>query len=113
MGAEVTVLPVYRTGPDAEGAEELRARFEAGEIDVVTFTSSSTVRNFHEAVSGAPMVGVLVASIGPVTSETARELGYEVGVEAREFSIGGLLEALHTYPPLAPLADPFLKEGDI
>jgi uroporphyrinogen III methyltransferase/synthase len=102
MGADVTLLPVYRTVPDAEGAGELRKRFEAREIDVVTFTSSSTVRNFHEAMAGAPMDGVIVASIGPVTSATARELGYEVAVEAAEFSIDGLVAALVGLPPRAP-----------
>jgi uroporphyrinogen III methyltransferase/synthase len=93
-GADVTVLPVYRTVPDAEGADELRMRFEEGGVDVVTFTSSSTVRNFHAALGAVPMDGVTVACIGPITAQTARELGYTVAVVADTFSVPGLVEAL-------------------
>jgi uroporphyrinogen III methyltransferase/synthase len=93
-GAQVTVLPVYRTLPDAEGADEMRARFERGEVNVVTFTSSSTVRNFHDAVGKVPMEGVCVACIGPVTAETARELGYPVSFVAETYSVPGLVDAL-------------------
>ena len=93
-GAEVVVLPVYRTVPDAEGAADLKERFERGQVDVVTFTSSSTVRNFHAALSDAPMDGVKVACIGPVTALTARELGYEVDVTAEKYSVPGLVDAL-------------------
>jgi uroporphyrinogen III methyltransferase/synthase len=93
-GAEVTVLPVYRTVPDGEGADELKARFENGQVDVVTFTSSSTVRNFHDAIGDVPMDGVTVACIGPVTALTARELGYDVRVTADTYSVPGLIGAL-------------------
>lgn len=100
-GAKVTVLPVYRTVPDAEGADDLKARFQDGEVDAVTFTSSSTVRNFHAAVGEVPMDGVTVACIGPVTAETATELGYRVAVMAETFSVPGLVDALVTALPKA------------
>ena len=62
----------------------------------MTFTSSSTVRNFVEALGGSngfpPRARVI--SIGPVTSETARELGLRVDVEATRHDIDGLLSAL-------------------
>jgi uroporphyrinogen III methyltransferase/synthase len=93
-GAEVTVLPVYRTLPDAEGAADLAARFGRGEVDFVTFTSSSTVRNFHAALGDAAMENVLVACIGPVTAQTARELGYPVALVAEIHSVPGLVDAL-------------------
>lgn len=93
-GAEVTVLPVYRTVPDADGADELKSLFDQGQVDVVTFTSSSTVQNFHGALGAIPLDGVRVACIGPVTAETARELGYSVDVVADTFSVPGLVEAL-------------------
>ncbi|HEY3266118.1 MAG TPA: uroporphyrinogen-III C-methyltransferase [Armatimonadota bacterium] len=93
-GAIVTVLPVYRTVPDAEGAQNLRAQIETGSIDAVTFTSSSTVRNFHAALPGISLDGVTVACIGPVTAHEARELGYPVTVVAETYSVPGLVEAL-------------------
>jgi uroporphyrinogen III methyltransferase / synthase len=93
-GASVMVLPVYRTVPDAENADEVRGRFERGEVDIVTFTSSSTVKNFHAALEGAQMDGVTVACIGPATAQTAEELGYSVHVLAKEFSVPGLVDAL-------------------
>lgn len=93
-GAEVTVLPVYRTVPDAFGADELRSRFEQGQVDLVTFTSSSTVRNFHSALGPVSMDGVKVACIGPVTAQTAKELGYSVDIVADTFSVPGLVDAL-------------------
>ena len=91
-GAEVDVVAAYETVPDAEGAAEVRAALERGEVDVITFTSSSTVRNFVEAMRAAtPGVATdvvaltrnaLVACIGPVTAETAKEEGLEVGLVA-------------------------------
>jgi uroporphyrinogen III methyltransferase/synthase len=62
--------------------------------DWITFTSSSTVRNYVEAAGAASLSGVKVASIGPVTSATARELGIDVTVEASAFTIDGLVEAI-------------------
>ena len=62
--------------------------------DYLTFTSSSTVRNFAEAVGDRLPEGARVVSIGPVTSEAAREAGLEVAVEAERHDIEGLVEAL-------------------
>ena len=90
----MTVLPVYRTLPDAEGADALRARFERGDIDTVTFTSSSTVQNFHAALPDVSLDGVQVACIGPVTADTARELGYPVSLVAPVHSVPGLVDAI-------------------
>jgi uroporphyrinogen III methyltransferase/synthase len=92
-GAVVEEVAAYRTVPDAHQAEELRQRLDAGEIDLLTFTSSSTVRNFAEAL-GTRIGRAQVASIGPITSATARELGFEVAVEASEYTIPGLLDAI-------------------
>jgi uroporphyrinogen III methyltransferase/synthase len=92
-GARVDVVPLYETvREEAEPALIEAAR----DADYVTFTSSSTVRNFVEAMrAGADGIGrPRVVSIGPVTSETARELGLEVAVEATRHDPGGLLEAL-------------------
>ena len=61
---------------------------------VVTFTSSSTVQNLVAAIGARALAGIRVASIGPVTSATARALGVEVTVEASRFDENGLIEAI-------------------
>ena len=64
----------------------------------MTFTSSSTVKNLLRVVSPEELKGVKVASIGPVTSETARQLGLEIAIEASEFTVDGLVAALAKTP---------------
>lgn len=91
-GARVDVVEAYRTVPAGEEADELRRRLDAGEVDLITFTASSTVRNFEDAV-GADVGRARVAAIGPVTAGTARDLGYDVAVVAEEYTIPGLVEA--------------------
>jgi uroporphyrinogen III methyltransferase/synthase len=90
-GAEVDVVVLYETiaeSPDPEALERAR------EADFITFTSSSTVRNFIEAVGDGLPAKARVVSIGPVTSEAAREAGLTVDVEASRHDIDGLVEAL-------------------
>lgn len=98
-GYEVDVLAVYRTvpvAPDRATVERLRA----GDVDAVTFTSPSTVSQFHAAVSGAAGLlaggsGAAVAvSIGPVTSARARELGVPIAAEADPHTDDGLVAAV-------------------
>jgi uroporphyrinogen III methyltransferase/synthase len=90
-GFAVAVLGVYRTVPVEPDSADL-ARVRAGEVDAVTFTSSSTVTNFCDAVGGAAPVRVV--SIGPVTSNTARERGLTVHAEADPHTIDGLVDAV-------------------
>lgn len=92
-GAEVDDVAAYRTIPDGRGADALRRRLDRGEVDWVTFTASSTVRSFAELV-GTEVGRARVASIGPVTSATARALGLPVHVEAERYTIPGLTAAL-------------------
>jgi len=90
-GADVDVVALYETvaeRPDPDAIER------AAETDYVTFTSSSTVRNFTQALPADIAAGARIVSIGPVTSETAREAGLEVDVEADRHDIDGLVEAL-------------------
>jgi uroporphyrinogen III methyltransferase / synthase len=89
-GWEVDVVEAYRTVPTAPTA---RQRELVSAADAVTFTSSSTVEHFVAAF-GIDAVPALVASIGPVTSATARSLGIAVDVEAAEHTAGGLVAAL-------------------
>lgn len=91
-GYTVEVLSVYRTVTAAPDPEAL-ARVRAGGVDAVTFTSSSTVRNFHDLV-GPLDPAPAVVSIGPVTSATAVALGLTVDREATEHTIDGVVEAL-------------------
>jgi uroporphyrinogen III methyltransferase/synthase len=90
-GAQVDVVPLYDTvaeQPDPEAIERAQA------ADFITFTSSSTVKNFVQAVDGRLPEGARIVSIGPVTSEAAREAGLTVDIEAERHDVGGLVEAL-------------------
>src|SRR3954468_13802550 len=91
-GADVVVVPLYDTVPEKLGDDQLAA---VGRADYVTFTSSSTVRFFMDALGDRSLAdGTRVISIGPITSATARELGLEVHAEAERHDIDGLVETL-------------------
>ncbi|HTE19560.1 MAG TPA: uroporphyrinogen-III C-methyltransferase, partial [Armatimonadota bacterium] len=94
QGATVDVVPVYESVPDTEGAAETRERLAAGAVDAITFTASSTVRNFMASFSVNDLVGVKIACIGPITATTAREHGLRPDVVAETYTIAGLMEAL-------------------
>jgi hydroxymethylbilane synthase len=95
-GAEVHDIPVYRTAAEPIDDAGL-AELEKG-VDAVTFTSGSTARHFKRACDVAGWhPSALIACIGPVTAETAREVGFEVGVVAEEHTASGLVDALATY----------------
>ena len=93
-GAIVDVVTTHRTVAVDEAPPDLLAQVEMG-VDLLTFTSPSSVRCFHRLVEGRPPAPAAV--IGPVTAAAARELGYEVAVEAREFTVAGLVEAIVTH----------------
>ncbi len=103
-GADVQVIPIYETVRERLDEQQLE-RLSAA--DYVTFTSSSTVRFLLEAIGGVEHFPerARVVSIGPVTSETARELGLEVHVEAERHDVPGLVDALlRDAPAAAPAA---------
>jgi uroporphyrinogen III methyltransferase/synthase len=89
-GWEVDVVAAYRTVVGTPSPEAVDA---ARTADMVTFTSSSTVRNYVD-VLGLDAVPPVVACIGPITAATARELGLVVTIEATVHTIDGLVEAL-------------------
>jgi uroporphyrinogen-III synthase len=98
-GAEVDVVEAYETVVPEKSRVRLRALMKstARRPHVVTFTSSSTAKNFAELlgnVKTASLKNVQFASIGPVTSATLRELQMPVAIEAREFTMGGLIRAI-------------------
>jgi uroporphyrinogen III methyltransferase/synthase len=94
MGAEVDEIPIYRTVPDPEGVRAAREALESGSVDAVTFTSSSTVRYFVDAVGVDAARRARIVSMGPITSDTARALGLTVHLEAPEATIEALVGAV-------------------
>ena len=110
-GAEVTVPPAYESAPSGEGRGALAERLRNGEIDCLTFTASSTVDNFVEALgedAGNLLQDTRVACIGPITADTARKRGIRVDTEADEYTIPGLVAAV---VELFSEAVPAKKEG--
>ncbi len=113
MGARVDVVEAYETLVPASSKRRLRAVMKNSKRrpDVVTFTSSSTVRNFVALLGGrgphstslragpphANLEGIQLASIGPITSATLCELGFPVHIEATEYTIPGLITAIASY----------------
>jgi uroporphyrinogen-III synthase len=113
-GAQVDVVEAYETVVPEKSKTRLRALFKNKQRrpHIVTFTSSSTVRNFADllgtkkpapsakaalpktAAQTAALKSVQFASIGPVTSATLRELDLPVSIEANEFTMGGLIRAI-------------------
>lgn len=98
-GAEVDVVTVYRTVP-ATPEQHVIGLLRAGEVDVITFTSPSTVRHFIAWASSAGLDPAEVltrsaaASIGPVTSDALRERGHGVAVEAVESTMASLVDGI-------------------
>ena len=97
-GAEVHILPVYQAVCPSEAGPALMKLFAAEGVDVITFTSSSTVVNFVRAFPEDKLPAVLgdamVACMGPVTADTARKLGLKVEIIAREYTTRGLAAAV-------------------
>jgi uroporphyrinogen-III synthase len=104
-GAQVDVVEAYETVVPRASRARLRAALKKPDKrpDVITFTSSSTVKNFVELLGparrarsrkDARLEGITLASIGPVTSRTLRELKLGVDVEARQYTIPGLVQAI-------------------
>jgi len=98
MGALVDEVTAYETRQAENRATDLIARLTERTIDMVTFTSSSTVKNFHRLLPPDQvdrlMDGICIASIGPITSQTARDLGLSVTIEADTYTIPGLIQAI-------------------
>jgi uroporphyrinogen III methyltransferase / synthase len=101
LGAEVAVAAAYRTLPAQEEKKELADQLQRGEVDVITFTSSSTVVYFLNLFSRQEILtwlkDVVIACIGPITAKTVRDNGLPVTVVAEEYTIPGLVEAIEKY----------------
>ncbi len=101
MGAVVDEIAVYQTEQARENADMLVKHLEQRSVDLVTFTSSSTAKNFKKLLPSERfeelIQGLTVASIGPITTDTAKKLGFNVDIEAQEYTIDGLCKAILDY----------------
>jgi len=97
-GARVDVVEVYRTAPSREGADEIRRALRRGRVDLITFTSSSTVTSFARLFRGREEARrirrVPVAAIGPITAATARREGFRVALMPRTYTVPDLTRAV-------------------
>jgi uroporphyrinogen-III synthase len=101
LSATVTEVPAYRTRSLEGGGTALREALAALDVNAVTFTSSSTVRNFAELFSPveqrAWLDAVVVAAIGPITAATAAEYGLRTDIMPSEYTIPALARAITDY----------------
>ena len=101
MGARVDIVTAYFTEKVKDNAEPLIGQLAAKTIDLITFTSSSTVKNFKALLPAENfkdlIAGATIASIGPITTATAAELGFEVQITAASYTIPGLCAAILSY----------------
>ncbi len=100
-GAKVSIAPVYQNLPPVAEGKKLREEIEAGEIDMVTFTSSSTAHNFVSMMACKDNVeleklldGVLIAAIGPITAKTVQEYNLRVDVQPDTYTIPAMVDAI-------------------
>lgn len=101
LGGVIDVAPVYKTIRPKKEAELARKLIKKGEVDVITFTSSSTVTNFASGYKKGELEKIIgnttVACIGPVTRDTAIRNGMTVHVMAKKYTVDGLVEALEKF----------------
>ncbi len=97
-GAKVDVVPAYRTIQSTREAKSLQELLAARRVDAVTFTSSSTVTNFCQALGEAELAalldGVTIACIGPITAGTAQQQGLTPHIVCADYTIPALVTAL-------------------
>lgn len=101
-GAAVTIAPAYRNQVPNASVPAIQQIFSSAkdQIDAITFTSASTARNLTALLDAAGLTlsaGIALASIGPVTSDTLRELGLNPAIEANEPTVPALVQAIAEY----------------
>ena len=101
LGGKVDVVTAYRTVQPKEKTDEIRKMLREKRVDVVTFTSSSTVENFVNMFKRNEVPGILngtrVACIGPITKDTATKLGIKTDIMPEKYTIPALTEAIGEY----------------
>ncbi len=100
MGAVVDVVPAYQTILASPSVEALEKRLKEGSIDVLTFTSSSTVKNFLTLIDEKFLPEIKetkIACIGPITAKTAQDAGLTVDIVPEQYTVASLLEAMELH----------------
>jgi uroporphyrinogen III methyltransferase / synthase len=105
-GGHIDVVTVYRTVKGEGNIQEVKELFQKKLIHVITFTSSSTVQNFIELLAekkiSKMIKGAVVASIGPITAETAASFGIRTDIMPKNYTIPGLVKAISEYFVYSP-----------
>lgn len=101
LGGKIDVRTVYKTIAPKAGAEQFKKEFKRGRIDVVTFTSSSTVTNFVK-IFGVKFIPALlkrtkVACIGPITADTAMSFGMSIDIMPKDYTVQALADKIEEY----------------
>jgi uroporphyrinogen-III synthase len=99
-GAEIIEVPAYESRCPQNIDNSVVNALQQNQVDAITFASSKTVKNFHTLISqidGVNLNSISIASIGPQTSETCQKLFSRVDVEAKEYTLDGLLKALQDF----------------
>ncbi|MDD4320383.1 MAG: uroporphyrinogen-III C-methyltransferase [Acidaminococcaceae bacterium] len=99
LGAVVDVVPAYETVTDCPNLEMLTSALKNSEVDLVTFTSSSTVTNLLDALGNDAQLlkNIKTAVIGPITAATCQKQGLTTDIVATDFTISGLINAINNY----------------
>jgi uroporphyrinogen-III synthase len=98
LGALVDEIVTYKTViPEPENLEQIRALLKDGKIDIITFFSPSSVRNFLEMIDAETLQRVFIAVIGPTTAEAAKEAGLEVNLVAKQQTAESLVQGIEEY----------------
>lgn len=99
LGFQVEIVPIYHTEYESVDSEDVIKMLREKRIDLVTFTSSSTVDGFEQILgkSNIEAESIPAAVIGPITAGTVNEKGYNIKCSAQEFTIPGLIEAMKEY----------------
>jgi uroporphyrinogen III methyltransferase/synthase len=103
-GGQVMIVPVYQNVPPPGARDALLADLAAGRIDAITFTSSSTVKNFLDLAGAASheelaklLHGVGIAAIGPITGKTVSDYGLAVDIQPEQYTIEAMVAAMVAY----------------
>jgi len=100
MGGRVDVVTAYITKkPNKSETHSIGKLLSDNKIDILTFTSSSTARNFFELIADFKQKDKkpVIACIGPVTSKTVREFGYKPGIVSKQYTVEALAGEITSY----------------
>ena len=100
MGATIDIVPAYQTIAPIQSNSNFLQRLDEGSIDVITFTSSSTVNNFLDRLDNSyrnRLDKIIIACIGPITQKTAENRGLKVTIVPKHHTVNGLISAIENH----------------